>query len=280
VTITTTDTVTPTPTNEPIPDLIFGSDYFGNFQICRLSGNGTIITNLSQNAYGDSHPDVSPDGSKILFLSNRNGNQDIYMMDIDGTNQVMLNDDPSYDYDPDWSPDGNRVIFSTNRFDGFTRLAIMNADGTNITRLIDPPDSRFGLEVSPDWSPDGNTIVFEGVGVDFQLCTISIDGSGLITIGSVDGISAKWSPDGTRLAVHARYDVGHAGQGNIFTMAPDGSSLVQLTDDDNSNQQPVWSRDGSKIAFYRNGLIYIMNADGTNTRCVMCTGINSNPTWP
>lgn len=75
------------------------------------------------------------------------------------------------------------------------------------------------------------------------------------------------------------------GRTNIYTMNPDGSSVLQLTKNAGSNYGENWSPDGSKIVFNsdRDGgqEIYVMNADGTGqTRLTNITGGSlSMPTW-
>jgi WD40 repeat protein len=73
----------------------------------------------------------------------------------------------------------------------------------------------------------------------------------------------------------------------IYTMNADGSGVVKLTPDDNGFQDrlPVWSPDGTKIAFGRgifspNAQIYVMNADGSNpTRLTNNSANDQNPSW-
>jgi Tol biopolymer transport system component len=55
-------------------------------------------------------------------------------------------------------------------------------------------------------------------------------------------------------------------------MNADGTGITRLTTDTSNNRFPVWSPDGSKIAFEsdRTGLyqVWVMDADGTNPRQV------------
>ncbi len=86
-----------------------------------------------------------------------------------------------------------------------------------------------------------------------------------------------WSPDGTRIAFeHAAAATLTPGsstepeQKDILVMNADGSDVQQLTDSPGKDEGPVWSPDGTKIAFSsdRDGQqeIYVMNADGTRPR--------------
>jgi Tol biopolymer transport system component len=58
----------------------------------------------------------------------------------------------------------------------------------------------------------------------------------------------------------------------IYTMSPDGSGQVALTTN-RFDTGPEWSADGSRIAFEREGDIYVMNADGTGA-----TNLTNSPT--
>jgi TolB protein len=53
------------------------------------------------------------------------------------------------------------------------------------------------------------------------------------------------------------------GNGHIMVVNPDGSGLKDLTPDDVSLYEPVWSPDGEKIAFGRDLDLWVMNSDGT-----------------
>ncbi len=64
---------------------------------------------------------------------------------------------------------------------------------------------------------------------------------------------------------------------NVASMNIDGSDLKRLTDGTKSNWLPIWSPDGSKIAFWsdRTGQwqAYLMDCDGENLRVLPGTGL-------
>jgi dipeptidyl aminopeptidase/acylaminoacyl peptidase len=112
----------------------------------------------------DTNPEISPDGSAALFMSERGGNWEIYRVDLDGQNLVALTSDSASDGLPTWSPDGSKIAFVSNR-DGEWSLWTMDPDGSNKRRqfvLGGPVDgvvqhdiaNSFGwVEENIDWIP-------------------------------------------------------------------------------------------------------------------------------
>ena len=52
----------------------------------------------------DNYTEWSPDGNKIVYVSEKDGNQEIYVMTKDGYNQTRLTINSAQDYAPTWSP--------------------------------------------------------------------------------------------------------------------------------------------------------------------------------
>jgi len=128
-----------------------------NFEIYRISLDGTGDRRLTSNQEFEADVAWSPDGTGFLFKSYRDGNDEIYAMDADGGNQRNLTRSPASDGGASWSPDGSVIVFQSDRGDADeTRLYLMNPDGSNVRELqIDP-----GPGHSPVWSPDGARIAF------------------------------------------------------------------------------------------------------------------------
>ena len=89
----------------------------------------------------------SPDGQHIAFGARRNSpNYEIFTVNA-GTfkTELICQDYASMRY-PRWSPDGSKIAFTTDR-DGNDEIYVMNADGSNQTRLT----NNEGDDISPSW---------------------------------------------------------------------------------------------------------------------------------
>ncbi|MDJ0952276.1 MAG: S-layer homology domain-containing protein [Acidimicrobiia bacterium] len=125
----------------------------------------------------------------------------------------------------------------------------------------------------PKWSPDGSEIAF---GADGDIWVMNADGSNKRNLtGGVGWTNhhPTWSPDGSMIAFGAIRDpftnIWVDGDYNIWVMDADGSGQLQLTDRPGWEHRPMWSPDGSKIAFVtgQDSLqIWVMDVDGGNQR--------------
>ena len=81
---------------------------------------------------------------------------------------------------------------------------------------------------------------------------------------------------------HVLFESMVAGHYQLFTMNPDGSTVVQITRDATNHDTPSWSPDGRKIAFVsdrnQHSVIYVMNSDGTGEEAI--TGQTSDSIHP
>jgi Tol biopolymer transport system component len=138
----------------------------------------------------------SPDGTQILFTSERDGNEEIYVMDADGSNIVRLTDSGDDDTHPTWSEDGQSILFITERNvkleDGDMEFYLMNVDGSDQRPLGD--ETFIGGYV---FSADGQQIAYisneEG---DWNIYVKDADGENVkrLTESDADEIFPVWRP--------------------------------------------------------------------------------------
>lgn len=227
-----------------------------------MKPDGTDPYRLTNNSFNDQQPAWSPDGSKIVFTSERNGNLDIYVMNADGTGETRLTTNKGFDRYPAWSPDGSRIAFQSSR-DGEESVYQMNVDGTHQTRF----SFRPGSDLVPAWSPDGSRLAFTAYGAIYL---INSDGSGqtLLTGNSFYYGEPVWSPDGSRIA----FDSNRNGNRDLYVINADGTGETRLTNASGEHKFPdwsAWSPDGSQIAFSSARRcpfcldLFVINADGT-----------------
>jgi Tol biopolymer transport system component len=76
-----------------------------NPEIYVMNSDGSNLRNISNHPAQDGYNwefSWSPDGSQILFTTDRDGNLEIYVMDADGENQTNLTNNPANDLSPEW----------------------------------------------------------------------------------------------------------------------------------------------------------------------------------
>jgi TolB protein len=235
----------------------------------------------------DAYPMLAPDGSRLLFQSDRTGDWEVCVMKEDGTALTRLTQSPGPDVTPVWSPDGKQILFASDR-NGDSEIYVMNADGSSPRRLTRQP----GDDSHPHWSPDGSRIVFNSaratpdLSADWakqhhEIFTMAADGSDVRQITRIRTVSTypSYSPDGKRIVFRRVTDepafiwdlTTSARNSEVFVMNADGSELVNISKSAAYDGWPAWSPDGKRIVFSSNragpaniGQIYAVDPDGSN----------------
>jgi alpha-tubulin suppressor-like RCC1 family protein/subtilisin family serine protease len=115
-----------------------------------MNADGTGHRPLNLDMQGASQPDWSHDGQRVAVTYNNS----IWVSRVGAYDLRRLTQGPG-DSHPRHSPDGTRIVFQSTR-DGGSEIYVMNADGSNQTRLT---NNSFP-DTAPSWSPDGTKIIF------------------------------------------------------------------------------------------------------------------------
>jgi CSLREA domain-containing protein len=224
--------------------LVSGTDY----EIWVIDADGTDAHQLTHTAgnVNDTFPDWSPDGTRVVFTSNRPGslaptNQELWIVPATGGTATQLtaraNGDVSatWSIDPDPSPtvDDSRIAFTSLEPGGVTNIYVIRPDGTGLTLLTPGP--------------------------------------------TVNHLVGAWASNGQDLVISAREPGSGLGTNDLYRLAADGSSApVRLTTATGVDTTPDWAgsafgvvtREGSELQlggqpFRFTGLnIYNANSDG------------------
>lgn len=101
-------------------------------------------------------PQYSPDGSKIVFSSDRSCSWEIWVSDSEGQHIVQITSfKRSFCGSPRWSPDGRQLVFDS-RAEGSADIWVVSAEGGQPRRMTTEPSE----DNVPSWSHDGNWIYF------------------------------------------------------------------------------------------------------------------------
>ena len=133
-----------------------GCDFSLNRCGLRTVQRGGAIPQILTVESSDTSPDWSPDGTTILFMSQRGGNWDLYTLAIDergtvvaGAEPTPVTTDPSNEMLPVWSPWSDAVAFVSDR-SGVWAVYIMRPDGSELRKVAD----IGGTYDPPLWKPE------------------------------------------------------------------------------------------------------------------------------
>jgi Tol biopolymer transport system component len=226
--------------------------------------NGTV---LNDEGFMTISPSFSPDGSRIVFLSNRGSDYAATSLYITGRDGKKLDQiEGGVSSRAVFSPDGGRLAYAKHeRADAYgARLSdvfVYDLATKKETRL-----TRKARAAEPQWSPDGRHIV----------CVLNADGSHRMAVMKDDGsdmrviyggegglqiYAPQYSPDGSRIL----FGIFTEGTRDIASIAADGSDFRYELRTINDERDARWTADGSGIVFAsdRTGIFNIYRMDLT-----------------
>lgn len=256
--------------------------------VSRRHGSGEIyvasviepsrLIRLSKNSAEDNSPAWAADGAWLTFVSSRTGAQDIFISDIEGERLRNLTQSYSSEFRPAWSPDGKRIALVAQRDNNYEMFVLdvsclPDADDCQPDRTMMHNLSLNPLtDETPIWSPDSRWLAFVSLQGDnfaalrqsnYEVYAVDLAcldelphcvGSAVnLTRHSAYDRAPVWSPDGEMIAFVSERDL----NSEIYVVKT--LCLLRgehcdfqprnLTEHPASDYNPVWSPDGTEIAF-------------------------------
>jgi Tol biopolymer transport system component len=216
-----------------------------------VSGSSTVVVSGPD---VDRDPVFSRDGSRLAFLRqlpSDPGRFDLMVVGADGGAPRLVSAVPIPSPDAvEWAPGGASILVSDR--DG--RLTRYFVDGSPARAILD------GVHLEPDAfrPPDGAQLLYERHEERGAIYVMDVAGSGARPLVGptirpclcAAAGSARWSPDGRRVAFPVRLN---GDESRLFVMGADGTGLRPLTDATGPwrESDPAWSPAGDQIAFDR-----------------------------
>ena len=208
-------------------------------------GNLVNITNAEgEGVNKDQKGSWSPDGTKIVFESNRdlidNKSQfDIFISNADGrgagNEQVNLTNHIAPDEWARFSPDGMQIVFQSKR-DGNSEIYVMDTEGKNLTRLTNHEKTDRRAE----WSATG-VIAFETQrDGNWEIYRMDPDGNNKVNLTNHEkgDNGVIWSLKGRRMLFESKRD----GKREVYAMDANGGDLRNLSNNpDGNDTHPRWN---------------------------------------
>jgi Tol biopolymer transport system component/DNA-binding winged helix-turn-helix (wHTH) protein len=179
-------------------------------------------------------------GRAFVFQSSKGGNNDLWELSgLSASNPTRLTDGPLEFESPVAARSGDRIFFMGA--DSRSELESLSPTG----QLI-PVKGFLSNAIRVDYTRDGKWVVWTETGG--QLWRSRSDGTEKlqVTPDTLTPFLARWSPDGSRIAVMAR-EAGKAWQ--IYITSANGGDFTPLLHQTRNAADPSWSPDGKSILF-------------------------------
>ncbi len=226
-----------------------------------------------------SDPQLSPDGSKVLFTVRSIAKEDgeekyrtwIYLAEDGKVRQ--LTSGPRGDFSPRWSPCGRHIAFLSDRGKEKTQIQLISLDGGE-ARQITFRKSGVGV---PVWSPCGKKIAFAA------------------REEAHDDAGNAGKPTGARVVTRIQYKMNGRGllsdgRSQLFVVDIESGQVTQVTSGEYSCREPEWSPCGRFLAFTSSRFedyetksirdIYIVPVSGGDMRKITSSdAVLGGPSW-
>lgn len=258
--------------------LAFEGTVGGKKQIFVSDFDGANITQLTKDPCPNLFPNLSPDGSMIVYTSYLYNFPQTFVYNTKAGTRNRIVGYPGLNTSANFSPDGRKIALTLSK-DGNPEIYTVNTDGSGLTRVTNDKS----VDTSPCWSPDGRKIAFvSNKGGTPQIYIVSASGGTAkrVTYTGSYNTNPSWSPAGDLIAYNSL--IGGAFQ--ICTVDANTGESNQITSSPNSCENPSFAPDGRHIVFSMakgyNGTLSIVDIYFREIHNLEVKGSSfSNPDW-
>jgi Tol biopolymer transport system component len=130
-------------------------DFLGDIYLMPITGGQARA--FTRGLAFDSHPKFSPDGKRLLFISDRSGSDNVWHCALDKSDSVQVTKGTTDNVQSaEWTPDGEYIVISKGRRN--LKLFLHHKDGGSGAQLISKPDNLKVVE--PAFGKDSRFIWF------------------------------------------------------------------------------------------------------------------------
>lgn len=211
--------------------------------IYSMAADGTDVRQITPEGHFDQRPRVSPDGSFIVFQSNRSGKNEIWRVSSDGRDLRQLTTG-GLNNSPDISPDGKWIVYVSGRYGQTTiwRIPVEGGEPIQITNR-----ESFSPRISPDGKFVACFFPFDDKNLH-RLALLPIDGGEPVKLFHVPrsaNLSLEWARNGNSIFYRDWVS-------GVWEQDVSGGEARKLPGLSESEILPFgWSRDGKLFAFTR-----------------------------
>ncbi len=231
-------------------ELVYEREVNGAMDLFVIPAGGGKERRLTDSPAYDCLARWMPDGRSIVFTSDRSGKPQLYRIDADGRNLKRLRENGATEYQADVSPDGRQLAFLSN-LDGPERLLLQDLRTGAVRELVRHGERTiFG---NPHWSPDGRSIVFSSnhtFGHQIYLVEVATGAQSRLSGLGHGGCEPRFSRDGKEVVYVSRGHLRPTSRLVAHDLAT--GEETTLVDWPALNYDPVYSPDGSELAFASN----------------------------